>query len=124
MTAISSKTTLFLIPGGQELALPDNAAKFKNALRHSAVNKKAQIIMLADNALVPEEVVQAGHSYKNVLLIESETIATADDAWEALQQMLDGHLPVISSAGFDYQVVELQYIDIKYEDFERLEKFM
>ncbi|KGO86148.1 hypothetical protein Q765_12585 [Flavobacterium rivuli WB 3.3-2 = DSM 21788] len=124
MAADSLKTTLFLIPGGQELSLPDNGAKFAKALRHSVLTKKAQIIMLADNALVPEETVQTAQQYKNVLLIESDVIVTEQDAWQVLEQMLEGHLPVISSFGFDYQVVQLEFINVKYEDFERLAKFM
>lgn len=124
MAAQSLKTTLFLIPGGQELALPDNAAKFTKALRHSVLSKKAQIIMLADEAVVPEETVQTAQQYKNVLLIESDAIVTEQDAWHVLQQKLDGHLPVISTLGFDYQVVQMEFIDVKYEDFERLAKFM
>jgi len=117
-------TTLFLLPGGQELALPDNAAKFTKVLRHAVFNKKAQIIMLADKAIVPEETVQTAQQYKNVLLIESDTIVTEHDAWQALEQTLENHLPVISTMGFDYQVVQMEFINVKYEDFERLAKFM
>lgn len=124
MTTDLLKTTLLLIPGGQGLALPDNAAKFKSALKHSVLNKKAQIIMLADDVLVPEEIVQETYPYKNVLLIESETITTTDDVWEAAYRLLDGHLPAITSSGFDYQVIQMELVDIKYEDFERLAKFM
>ena len=117
-------TTLFLLPGGQELALPDNASKFTKVLRHAVLNKKAQIIMLADKAIVPEETVQTAQQYKNVLLIESDTIVTEHDAWQALEQTLENHLPVISTMGFDYQVVQMEFINVKYEDFERLAKFM
>lgn len=124
MATETFKTTLFLIPGGQELALPDNTAKFTKALRHSVLSKKAQIIMLADEALVPEETVQTAHHYKNVLLLESDTIVTEQDAWNAIEHTLENHLPVISTLGFDYQVVQMEFVDVKYEDFERLAKFM
>jgi len=117
-------TTLLLLPGGAELALPENSVKFKAALSHAIRNKKAKILMLSDTALVPEDVVQQTYPYKNVLLIESETIVTADDAWAAAAQMLDNHLPTVSTAGFDFQVVKMEYIAAKYEDFERLAKFM
>jgi len=120
----SSKTTLFLIPGGHEIALPDNTAKFTKALHNAVLNRKAQIIMLADKALVPEEKVQTAQHYKNVLLIESDTIVTEEDAWQAIEQTLEGHLPVVSTMGFDYQVVQMEFIDVKYEDFERLAKFL
>lgn len=124
MATESLTTTLFLIPGGQELALPDNTAKFTKALRHAVLSKKAQIIMLADKALVPEETVQTAQHYKNVLLIESDSIVTEYDAWQVLEQTIETHLPVISTFGFDYQVVKMDYINVKYEDFERLAKFM
>jgi hypothetical protein len=120
----SLKSTLFLLPGGHELALPDNAAKFTKALRHAVISKKARILMLADNPLVPDETVQTSQQYKNVLLIESDSIETEEDAWKAIEQTLEGHLPVVSTFGFDYQVVQMEFIDVKYEDFERLAKFM
>lgn len=124
MSAESLKTTLFLIPGGQEIALPDNTSKFTKALHHAVLNRKAQIIMLADEALVPEEKVQTAQHYKNVVLIESDTIVTQEDAWQTIEKTLEGHLPVVSTMGFDYQVVQMEFIDVKYEDFERLAKFL
>lgn len=118
------KTTLLLIPGGADLALPQNSAKFKSALELSITNKTAQVIMLADEAIVPEETVQASRKYKNVLLIESDQIITEDDALNAAKILLTGHLPVLSQSGFDYQVVKMEFVDVKYEDFERLAKFI
>lgn len=124
MNTNPQKTTLLLIPGGADLALPQNSAKFKNALEYAVHNKTAQIIMLADKAVIPEETVQTSRKYKNVLLIESDIIVTEQDAWYAAENMLQNHLPILSESGFDYQVVTMEFIDVKYEDFERLAKFM
>ena len=118
------KTTLLLIPGGNEILLPHNATAFKNALQNATANKSAEIIMLADEVLIPEEIVQKRYKFKNILLIESDTIQTNQDVWDTVNAILQSHLPVLHTAGFDYQVVNLEYIQVKYEDFERLEKFM
>jgi len=80
--------------------------------------------MLADVALIPEEVVQMRYKYKNVLLIESAAIQTREDALEELSKTLDGHLPALQTSGFDYQVVKMEFIEVKYEDIERLSKFV
>jgi hypothetical protein len=117
------KTTLLLIPGGSELSLPANANKFRQALEQGLLNNTIEIIMLADKALIPEKVVQSKYKYKNVLLIESDKIVTPQDAFTAAHELQDGHLPVLSTAGFDYQVVKMEFIQVKYEDFERLAKF-
>jgi hypothetical protein len=118
------KTTLLLIPGGRELALPQNGVKFKTALQHAVANKTAQIIMLADEAVVPEKIVQSKYDFKNVLLIESDKINTTDDAWLLANHILEDHLPVLSEAGFDYQVVKMEFVKVAYEDFERIAKFL
>ncbi len=118
------QTTLLLIPGGIEISLPQNAAAFKKALQEAILNKTAEIIMLADEVLVPENVVQKRYKYKNILLIESDVINDENDVWDAAKGMLDSHLPVLHTAGFDYQLVNMEYIEVKYEDFERLEKFL
>lgn len=124
MIAPQLKTTLLLIPGGRELALPENGVKFKTALQYAVANKTAQIIMLANEAVVPEKIVQSKYDFKNVLLIESHKITTTDDAWQFAGQLLEDHLPVLSEAGFDYQVVKMEFVKIAYEDFERLAKFL
>lgn len=124
MNAHSLKTTLLLIPGGRELSLPQNAHTFKKALTEALENNSIDIIMLADVALIPEEVVQMRYKYKNVLLIESAAIQTREDALEELSKTLDGHLPALQTSGFDYQVVKMEFIEVKYEDIERLSKFV
>ena len=124
MNTQNIKTTLLLIPGGSELVLPENSGKFKSALQHALTNRTAKIIMLADEAVVAEEVVQTAYNFKNVLLIETDQIATTDDAWQLAEQMLDNHLPVLTEAGFDYQVVKMEFVTVQYEDIERLSKFL
>jgi hypothetical protein len=118
------KTTLLLIPGGREISLPENASAFKKALEHAAINKTAVIIMLSDEVLIPENIVQSRYKFKNILLLESDAIETEQDVWNVVGTTLNGHLPVLSTSGFDYQVVNMEHIQVKYEDFERLEKFM
>jgi len=117
------KTTLLLIPGGSELALPEHTNNFKQALTQAIENNTLEIIMLADMPLIPEEVVQSRYKYKNVLAIESDEITTPNDALRVVKQMLKDHLPHLYTSGFDYQVVKMQFIEVKYEDFERLAKF-
>jgi hypothetical protein len=118
-------TTLLLIPGGRELSLPHNADAFKDALQNAMARQSARLIMLADTPLIPEHVLQKLTPYKNVLLIESHAIKNEDDVWrEAGAVLSESHLPVIVTSGFDYQVIQMQPVDIKYEDFERLEKFL
>ena len=124
MIASNLKTTLLLIPGGRELSLPKNAVKFKTVLQQAIVNRSAQIIMLADDAIVPEETVQYKYDFKNVLLIETDTINTTEDAWTVANTLLDGHIPVLCEAGFDYQVTKMEAVKVQYEDFERLAKFL
>ncbi|MES2485776.1 MAG: hypothetical protein V4581_07490 [Bacteroidota bacterium] len=124
MNALSLKTTLLLIPGGRELSLPQNANTFKKALTEALANNTIDIIMLADKALIPEEEVQMRYKYKNVLLIESDTIHSKEDAFHEVSKTLEGHLPALHTAGFDYQVVKMEFIQVKYEDIERLSKFV
>lgn len=123
MNTSNTKTTLFLIPGGSELQLPENANRFKTTLQTTVKERTAEIIMLADTVLIPEEVVQSRGKYKNVLLLESSSIVTAEDAWAAALDTLEGHLPVVYSAGFDYQVIAMEFVKVSYEDFERVAKF-
>ena len=123
MNTQDTKTTLFLIPGGSELQLPENANRFKTILQTAINERTAEIIMLADTVLIPEEVVQSRGKYKNVLLLDSDSIVTAEDAWAAALHTLEGHLPVIYSAGFDYQVIAMEFVKVSYEDVERLAKF-
>ena len=124
MNAQDLKTTLLLIPGGAELALPQNAAKFKAALQHALQNQTAQIIMLADVPVVPEAQVQQQYDFKNVLLIESDAIATPHDAWQVAANMQEGYLPALTEAGFDYQVIKMEFVNVQYEDIERLARFL
>ncbi|TRW23386.1 hypothetical protein FMM05_14435 [Flavobacterium zepuense] len=123
MNTSDTKTTLFLIPGGSELQLPENANRFKTILQTAIKERTAEIIMLANTVLIPEEVVQSRGKYKNVLLIESDSIVTTEDAWAAANYTLEGHLPVVYSAGFDYQVIAMEFVKVSYEDFERVAKF-
>lgn len=119
------QTTLLLIPGGSELALPQNTQLFKQALQDSIQQKSARIIMLADDPLIPEDVLHTLSKYKNVLLIESDTIATEDDLWrEAAALLSPNHLPAIATSGFDYQIIEMRHIDVKYEDYEIISKYL
>lgn len=124
MNAQNPKTTLLLIPAGRELILPEGVAKFKLALQHAIRNRTAQIIMLADVPVVAEEIVQSKYDFKNVLLIESDVIITAEDAWRVAAEMMDDHLPTVSETGFDYQVVKMEFVKVQYEDFERLARFL
>lgn len=119
------KTTLFLIPGGRELALPENSDKFRAAMRQAIATHTAKLLMLADNPLVPESEMQAVAKYKNVLAIESDEIYTEEDAWAiAYEEQADNYLPIVADAGFDFQVVQMQPVAVKYEDFEFLEKYI
>ncbi|SFQ50211.1 hypothetical protein SAMN05444144_10654 [Flavobacterium akiainvivens] len=114
-----------LIPGGSELSLPQNTGRFKTALTEAVSQKSALIIMLADNPLIPEDVLHTISKYKNVLLIESAAIATEDDVWrEAAAMLSDNHLPQMVSNGFDYQVVQMQLVDVVYEDYEIISKYL
>jgi hypothetical protein len=118
-------TTLLLIPGGNELALPQNTAAFKTALKDAIMQKSASIIMLADNPLIPEEVLHTLSAYKNVLLIESDAITTEADVWHIAAAMLsESHLPQMVTGGFDYQVVQMQLVDVVYEDYEIISKYL
>jgi hypothetical protein len=118
-------TTLLLIPGGRELSLPHNTNVFNDALQNAVAQQSARLIMLADTPLIPEHVLQKFTPYKNVLLIESQTLNTEDDLWREVGAILsENYLPTIVTSGFDYQVIQMQPVDIKYEDFERIEKFL
>ncbi|MCW4468784.1 hypothetical protein OGH69_07415 [Flavobacterium sp. MFBS3-15] len=119
------KTTLFLIPGGRELALPENSDKFRAAMRQAIATHTAKVLMLADTPLVPETEMQAVAKYKNVLAIESDEIYTEEDAWAiAYEEQADNYLPVVADAGYDFQVVRMEPVAVKYEDFEFLEKYI
>ncbi len=119
------KTTLLLIPGGSELSLPQNTPQFKQAFYDAIMKKSALIIMLADNPLIPEDVLHTLSSFKNVLLIESDTINTEDDLWREAQLLLtENHLPQLATSGFDYQVVQMQRVDVVYEDYEIISKYL
>ena len=119
------KTTLFLIPGGRELALPEHSDKFRTTMKQAIASHTAKILMLADDPLVPDEELQALSKYKNVLAIETNEIYTEEDAWAvAYEVQADNYLPVVADAGYDYQVVKMQPVALKYEDFEILEKYM
>lgn len=118
-------STLLLIPGGSELALPENSARFKNAVKEAVTQKSARVIMLADDPLIPEEVLHTLSKYKNVLLIESDRIASEDDLWtEAAALLTDNHLPQLVTGGFDFQVVQMQAVDVVYEDYEIISKYL
>lgn len=119
------KTTLFFIPGGRELALPQNAALFKEALKQAVEHRTASILMLADTPLIPDSILQTLSKYKNVLLIESDAIVTEEDAWNVAAAMQsENYLPAIANAGFDFQVVQMEPVTVKYEDFEIIEKYL
>ncbi|MFP9098349.1 hypothetical protein ACLI09_04785 [Flavobacterium sp. RHBU_24] len=118
-------TTLLLIPGGRELSLPHHTDAFRAALQNAVAQKSARLIMLADTPLIPEHILQRLTPYKNVFLVESGSILTEDDVWHEAGEMLSqNYLPTIVTSGFDYQVIQMQLVDVKYEDFERLAKFM
>lgn len=119
------KTTLLLIPGGSELALPQNGSLFKQAFYDAVAQKSALIIMLADEPLIPEDVLHTLSSYKNVLLIESDAIENEADLWrEAAALLTENHLPQLATSGFDYQVVQMQRVDVVYEDYEIISKYL
>ncbi|AWH85652.1 hypothetical protein HYN59_11280 [Flavobacterium album] len=119
------KTTLFLIPGGRELALPENTTRFREAMKQSIAGRTAKILMLADRSLIPEAEIQKLAKYKNVLAIDSNEIFTKEEAWAiAYELQADNYLPAIADAGFDFQVIQMQPVAVKYEDFEMLEKYM
>jgi hypothetical protein len=119
------KTTLLLIPGGNGLSLPQNAAAFKVALKEAVIQKSALMVMLADEPLIPEDVLHTLSAYKNVLLIESDTIVTEDDVWaEAAALLSDNHLPQLVTGGFDFQVVQMQPVEVVYEDYEIISKYL
>jgi hypothetical protein len=81
--------------------------------------------MLADKPLIPESVLQTLSKYKNVLLIESNEIFTEEDAWNAAAAMQsENYLPAVATAGFDYQVIQMEPVTVKYEDFEIIEKYL
>ncbi len=119
------KTTLFFIPGGRDLALPENSEKFRVAMKQAIAGHTAKIVMLADTPLIPDKELQALSKYKNVLAMETNEIYTEEDAWAAAYEVqADNYLPVIADAGFDFQVIRMQPVALKYEDFELLEKYM
>jgi hypothetical protein len=121
----SFQTTLFLIPGGRELALPENADKLRNAMKEALASRTATIIMLADKPLLPENELQSMARFKNVLALETNAINNEEDAWSmGYESQADNYLPVLADAGFDFQVVKMKPVAIKYEDFEILEKYM
>lgn len=119
------KTTLILIPGGEELALPGNTDRLRRAMHIALTYRTARIIMLADAPVMPEKALQRSGSYKNVLLIESDAIHDEDDAWRiALESQAENYLPIVADAGFDFQVIRMEPVAVKYEDFEIIEKYL
>lgn len=119
------KTTLFLLPGGRELALPEHTDNFKNAMQQAVAERTAHIMMLADTPLIPEDELHTLAKYKNVFLIESDEIITEDDAWRVAYEMQAQHfLPNIVTSGFDFQVIQMQPVRVKYEDFEIVDKYV
>lgn len=81
--------------------------------------------MLADEPVVPEMELHRNANYKTVLLIESGGIRDEDDAFRiALDMQADNYLPVVASTGFDFQVIQMEEVAVKYEDFEILEKYL
>ncbi|MEL1242877.1 hypothetical protein AAEO56_01275 [Flavobacterium sp. DGU11] len=119
------KTTLFLIPGGRELALPEHSEKLRSAMVESITERTAKIMMLADKPLIPEKQLHTIAKYKTVLLIETDQIYNEDDAWGvAFEVQADNYLPVIESAGFDFQVIRMEAVAVKYEDFEIIDKYL
>ena len=119
------KTTLILIPGGEELTLPENAERLRKAMRVSLEYKTARILMLADESIIPDKVLQTLAKYKTVLLVESNEITDEEDAYRvALEQQAENYLPVVASTGFDFQVIQMEPVPVKYEDFEILEKYL
>ena len=119
------KTTLILIPGGEELTLPENADTLRKAMLVSLEYKTARILMLADESIIPDKVLQTLAKYKTVLLIESNEITDEEDAFRvALEQQSENYLPVVASTGFDFQVIQMELVPVKYEDFEILEKYL
>ena len=120
----TTTTTLILIPGGRELSLPEHSEKFRSTLRESLTNRTAKIMMLANKPLIPEKVLHTLSKFKSVLLIESDEIKSEDDAWRiATDEQADNYLPVVSSAGFDFQVIRMELVAVKYEDFEIVDRF-
>lgn len=119
------KTTLIHIPGGEELSLPHNAERLRKAMRVSLEFKTARILMLANEPIIPDKVLQTLAKYKTVLLIESDEIIDEEDAYRiALEQQAENYLPAVASAGFDFQVIQMEPVPVKYEDFEILEKYL
>lgn len=115
-------TTLLLIPGGNELMLPHNAQRFKEAVFYALEKKTAQVMMLADDPLIHEDDLHIMRSYKNILLIESDRIVCEEDAYyEAKELLTDNHLPAVATSGFDFQVVKMEPVGVVYEDFEILD---
>ncbi|RZM08564.1 MAG: hypothetical protein EOO88_50040 [Pedobacter sp.] len=120
----TTTTTLILIPGGRELSLPEHSEKFRSTVRKSLANKTAKIMMLANKPLIPEKVLHTLSKFKSVLLIESDEIESEDGAWRiATNEQADNYLPVVSSAGFDFQVIRMELVAVKYEDFEIVDRF-
>ncbi len=119
------KMTLFLIPGGRELALPEHSDKFRAAMKQAIAGHTAKLLMLADTPLVPEAEMQSNAKYKNVLAIESCEILTEEDAWAiAYEEQADNYLPTVADTGYDFQVIRMEPVAVKYEDFEFLEKYI
>jgi hypothetical protein len=115
-------TTLLLIPGGSELALPQNAQRFKEAVFYGLEKKTLRVMMLADDPLIHEDDLRVMRTYKNILLIESDNIVCEEDAYyEARQLLTDNHLPSVATSGFDFQVVKMEPVGVVYEDFEILD---
>lgn len=119
---LQKHTTLLLIPGGSEIALPQNNFAFKTALTQAVENRSLKIIMLADDPLIDDVDLHKLSPFKNVLLIESDTIVSEDDAIAEVYKMLqDNYLPTVATSGFDFQVVKMEPVGVVYEDFEILE---
>lgn len=78
--------------------------------------------MLADDPLIDDVDLHKLSPYKNVLLIESNTIVSEEDAVKEVFKMLhDNYLPTVATSGFDFQVVKMEPVGVVYEDFEILE---
>ncbi|MFP9115408.1 hypothetical protein ACLI1A_15835 [Flavobacterium sp. RHBU_3] len=121
----TTHTTLLLIPGGSELALPQNSGKFRQAVAYALQTETARVIMLADDPLLDDKDLHAMPGYKNVLLIESDAIADEQDAYTEARKLLGSdYLPAIADSGFEFQVVQMERVGVAYEDFEFVDKYL